>query len=149
MAFVFPLVIYNIAADFDLDFFALYSCTGLWNSFFLFVYSTFGLSQIMKWSTRYSVSSMCISFIFLRFKKKADICCVIFHIFYLNNLYNKKKVTVSMQPCYSLWVSGDSLSWIFSLVNIWFVLTMFSLWQDSPEVNPSTLIGYYLVHILA
>lgn len=45
-------VIYNIAADFDLDFFALYSCTGLWNSFFLFVYSTFGLSQIMKWSTR-------------------------------------------------------------------------------------------------
>ncbi|XP_022783031.1 sodium bicarbonate transporter-like protein 11 [Stylophora pistillata] len=45
-------VIYNIAADFDLDFFALYSCTGLWNSFFLFIYSTFGLSQIMKWSTR-------------------------------------------------------------------------------------------------
>lgn len=45
-------VIYNISADFDLDFLALYSCTGLWNSFFLFVYSTFGLSQIMKWSTR-------------------------------------------------------------------------------------------------
>ena len=141
MAFVFPLVIYNIAADFDLDFFALYSCTGLWNSFFLFVYSTFGLSQIMKWSTRYNVSSMCISFIFLRFKKKADIYCVIFHIFY--------EWTKSMQPCYSLWVSGDSLSWIFSLVNIWYVLTMFILWQDSPEVNPSTLIGCYLVHILA
>ncbi|XP_020617699.1 sodium bicarbonate transporter-like protein 11 isoform X1 [Orbicella faveolata] len=45
-------VIYNISADFDLDFLALYSCTGLWNSFFLFIYSTFGLSQIMKWSTR-------------------------------------------------------------------------------------------------
>jgi len=45
-------VIYNISADFDLDFSALYSCTGLWNAFFLFVYSTFGLSQIMKWSTR-------------------------------------------------------------------------------------------------
>ncbi|XP_078353100.1 solute carrier family 4 member 11-like isoform X2 [Oculina patagonica] len=45
-------VIYNISVDHDLDFFALYSCTGLWNSFFLFIYSTFGLSQIMKWSTR-------------------------------------------------------------------------------------------------
>lgn len=45
-------VIYNISADFDLDFLALYSCTGLWNAFFLFIYSTFGLSQIMKWSTR-------------------------------------------------------------------------------------------------
>lgn len=45
-------VIHNISADFDLDFFALYACTGLWNAFFLFIYSTFGLSQIMKWSTR-------------------------------------------------------------------------------------------------
>lgn len=45
-------VIYNISEDFDLDFFALYSCTGLWNSFFILIYSTFGLSQIMKWSTR-------------------------------------------------------------------------------------------------
>lgn len=49
----FLLVIYNISADFDLDFLALYSCAGLWNSFFLLLYSTFGLSQIMKWSTRY------------------------------------------------------------------------------------------------
>ena len=53
----FILVIYNISEDFDLDFFALYSCTGLWNSFFILIYSTFGLSQIMKWSTRQVVKT--------------------------------------------------------------------------------------------
>ena len=92
LTFVFPLVIYNIAVDFDLDFFALYSCTGLWNSFFLFVYSTFGLSQIMKWSTRYNVSSIYISFIFLRFKKSRLSLCNFPYLLLESVL--QKKVTV-------------------------------------------------------
>ena len=45
-------VIYNICEEWDLDFSAMYSCTGLWNSFFLLIYSVSGASRLMKWSTR-------------------------------------------------------------------------------------------------
>lgn len=45
-------VIYSICQDFDIDFPAMYACVGLWNSFFLFLYSAFDLSVLMKWSTR-------------------------------------------------------------------------------------------------
>ena len=48
----FP-VIYSISEDFQLDFLAMYSCVGLWNAFFLLLYSFFGLSKLMKWSTRW------------------------------------------------------------------------------------------------
>lgn len=45
-------VIYSICEDFDIDFPAMYACVGLWNSLFLFLYSAFDLSVLMKWSTR-------------------------------------------------------------------------------------------------
>lgn len=50
--FDFP-VMHSICEDFDLDFYAMYTMTGLWNSFFLILYSVFGVSNIMRWSTRY------------------------------------------------------------------------------------------------
>lgn len=51
---IFTKIIYNIADDFQLDFLAMFCCVGLWNSFFLFLYSIFNLSVVMKWSTRSS-----------------------------------------------------------------------------------------------
>lgn len=56
--FFFPLflivfvVIYSICEDFQLDFYAMYGCVGLWSSFFLVLYSLFDVSRLMRWSTR-------------------------------------------------------------------------------------------------
>lgn len=47
-----PTVIYNICEDFQLDFYAMYACVGLWNTFFLIVYAVFDVSKLMKWCTR-------------------------------------------------------------------------------------------------
>ncbi|CAF0823359.1 unnamed protein product [Didymodactylos carnosus] len=49
---IYVKVIYTICAWYQLDFRDMYALVGLWNSFFLILYSFFGLSKIMKWSTR-------------------------------------------------------------------------------------------------
>ncbi|CAG0899128.1 unnamed protein product, partial [Cyprideis torosa] len=49
---IYIKVIYSICEDFELDFYAMYCCVGLWNSFFLILYSLFGMSRLMRWSTR-------------------------------------------------------------------------------------------------
>jgi len=46
------IVIYNICEDWDLDFVGMFACTGLWNSFFLLIYSVTDASKLMKWCTR-------------------------------------------------------------------------------------------------
>ena len=45
-------VIKNICDDFSLDFFSMYCAVGLWNSFFIMIYSVFDVSRLMRWSTR-------------------------------------------------------------------------------------------------
>lgn len=45
-------VIYNICEDFQLDFYAMYACVGLWNTVFLILYAVFDVSKLMKWCTR-------------------------------------------------------------------------------------------------
>lgn len=45
-------VIYNICEDFELDFYAMYACVGLWNTFFLLLFAIFDASKLMKWCTR-------------------------------------------------------------------------------------------------
>ncbi|UXI18098.1 rapamycin-insensitive companion of mTOR-like [Sarcoptes scabiei] len=49
---LYAKVIYNICEDFQLDFYAMYACVGLWNTFFLMLYAVFDLSKLMKWCTR-------------------------------------------------------------------------------------------------
>ncbi|KAI2809354.1 hypothetical protein BLOT_000502 [Blomia tropicalis] len=46
------IVIYNICEDFQLDFYAMYACVGLWNTVFLILYAVFDVSKLMKWCTR-------------------------------------------------------------------------------------------------
>ncbi|XP_071849821.1 solute carrier family 4 member 11-like isoform X4 [Apostichopus japonicus] len=45
-------IIYSICMDLELDFFTMYSLVGLWNSFFLTIYSLTDASRLIKWSTR-------------------------------------------------------------------------------------------------
>ncbi|CAF0834118.1 unnamed protein product [Didymodactylos carnosus] len=49
---IYVKVIYTISSWYQLNFHDIYALVGLWNSFFLILYSFFGLSKIMKWSTR-------------------------------------------------------------------------------------------------
>lgn len=41
-----------MSIDYEFNFHALYAAVGMWNAFFLMIYSLFGVSKLMKWSTR-------------------------------------------------------------------------------------------------
>lgn len=45
-------VIYSLCKEWDVDFYAMYALTGIWNTVFLLIYAFFDLSRLMKWSTR-------------------------------------------------------------------------------------------------
>ncbi|XP_059090092.1 solute carrier family 4 member 11-like isoform X1 [Tigriopus californicus] len=49
---LFIKIIYTIAEDFDIDFLAFYAMIGIWNTFFLILYSFFNMSVLMKYSSR-------------------------------------------------------------------------------------------------
>ncbi|XP_052090408.1 solute carrier family 4 member 11-like isoform X1 [Mytilus californianus] len=49
---LYTKIIYSISDDFGLDFNAMFACVGLWNAFFLIIYSVFNLSKLMKYSSR-------------------------------------------------------------------------------------------------
>ncbi|KAK6173066.1 hypothetical protein SNE40_016597 [Patella caerulea] len=51
---LYTKIIYSICEDFDINFQAMFTCVGLWNSAFLVVYSFFDLSVLMQFSTRSS-----------------------------------------------------------------------------------------------
>ncbi|XP_042225670.1 sodium bicarbonate transporter-like protein 11 [Homarus americanus] len=49
---IYIKIIYYICDDFKLNFHAMYCAVGMWNSFFLVMYSLFDVSRLMRWSTR-------------------------------------------------------------------------------------------------
>ena len=49
---LFIKIIYSIADDFGIDFIAFYAMIGLWNTFFLIIYSFCNMSVLMKYSSR-------------------------------------------------------------------------------------------------
>eukprot|EP00095_Tigriopus_kingsejongensis_P000918 maker-scaffold186_size273091-snap-gene-1.39 protein:Tk00918 transcript:maker-scaffold186_size273091-snap-gene-1.39-mRNA-1 annotation:"hypothetical protein DAPPUDRAFT_40435" len=49
---LFIKIIFSIAEDFEIDFLAFYAMTGLWNTFFLILYSFCNMSVLMKYSSR-------------------------------------------------------------------------------------------------
>lgn len=49
---IYIKIIFYICEDFKLNFYAMYCAVGLWNSFFLVMYSLFDVSRLMRWSTR-------------------------------------------------------------------------------------------------
>lgn len=52
MAPIISIVINQMCNEYGFHFPALYAAVGLWNAFFLMIYSLFGFSILMKWSTR-------------------------------------------------------------------------------------------------
>merc|ERR1719367_1811935 len=65
---LFIKIIYTISLDFNIDFLAFYAAIGLWNTFFLFLYSFFNMSVLMKFSTR-STEEIFSNFITIAFIK--------------------------------------------------------------------------------
>lgn len=63
---LYTKIIFSISEDFDLDFRAFFACVGLWNAGFLVLYSLFGVSRLMKWSSRSTeeIFSLFITFAF-------------------------------------------------------------------------------------
>ena len=49
---LFTKIIMAIATAFDFAFLPFYAMVGIWNSFFLIIYSLFNLSVVMKFCTR-------------------------------------------------------------------------------------------------
>ena len=49
---LFIKIIYSISEDFGINFLAFYAMIGLWNTFFLVLYSFFNMSVLMKFSSR-------------------------------------------------------------------------------------------------
>ncbi|KAK3799451.1 hypothetical protein RRG08_009992 [Elysia crispata] len=63
---LYTKIIFSISEDFGLDFRAFFACVGLWNAGFLVLYSLFGVSRLMKWSSRSTeeIFSLFITFAF-------------------------------------------------------------------------------------
>ncbi|XP_052688843.1 solute carrier family 4 member 11-like isoform X2 [Crassostrea angulata] len=63
---LYTKIIYSICEDFDLNFNAMFACTGLWNAFFLLIFVFFNTSKLMKYSSRSTeeVFSLFITFAF-------------------------------------------------------------------------------------
>ena len=65
---LFIKVIYSISVEFQIDFLSFYAAIGLWNTFFVCIYSIFNMSILMKFSTR-STEEIFSNFITIAFIK--------------------------------------------------------------------------------
>ncbi|RWS05104.1 sodium bicarbonate transporter-like protein 11, partial [Dinothrombium tinctorium] len=59
-------VVRKFSDQLQVDFYAMYACVGLWNSFFVVLYSFLGISSLIRWSTR-SVEEIFAMFIVVCF----------------------------------------------------------------------------------
>lgn len=140
---LFIKIIYTIAQDFEIDFLAFYAAIGLWNSFFLFLYSFFNMSVLMKFSSR-STEEIFSNFITIAFiKDSATNMVKTFHKHYWNDQcfptfenitessasnvtgydYLKSEEAVDCNP-------GESfLSLILMLGTLWLGVTLFNFKQ--------------------
>ncbi|KAH9426276.1 hypothetical protein DERP_010843 [Dermatophagoides pteronyssinus] len=63
---LYTSIVNSIAQNLSVDFFDLFALVGIWNSFFLIIYSIFDLSQLMHYCTR-STEEIFATFIFFAF----------------------------------------------------------------------------------
>ncbi|XP_070563851.1 solute carrier family 4 member 11-like isoform X2 [Ptychodera flava] len=87
-------VIYSVAEDFGLEFYSVYACVGIWNSFFLILFSLSGASRLMKWSTR-STEEIFALFIAIAFS--LDAVKALAHDFHVN--YYSPACSCDFPPC--------------------------------------------------
>ena len=101
---LFIKIIYSIATEFGIDFLAFYAAIGLWNTFFLFLYSFFNMSVLMKYSTR-STEEIFSNFITIAFIK--DSTTSLAHTFrdnYWSENCNRTEVCRSWENC-PFWIT--------------------------------------------
>ena len=89
---LYTKVVHAIAERLDVKFRDLFAAVGLWNSFFLLIYSIFDLSQLMQFCTR-STEEIFATFIFFAFlvdalQQCADSKCIYCVCAYLANKIN-------------------------------------------------------------
>ena len=46
------IVVYDLSETLEIEFFTMYAWVGIWNAIFLAVYGFFGLSSLIRFSTR-------------------------------------------------------------------------------------------------
>ncbi|XP_070197517.1 solute carrier family 4 member 11-like [Littorina saxatilis] len=107
---IYSKIIYNISEDFDLNFPAMYACVGLWNAFFLILYSIFDLSILMQFSTRSSeeIFALFISIAFSvdAFKNTASNFAKYYNAEICDTGYNKTAALLALNST----ASDDTLS---------------------------------------
>ncbi|XP_053399229.1 solute carrier family 4 member 11-like isoform X2 [Mercenaria mercenaria] len=142
---LYTKIIYSICEDFDLDFEAMFCCVGLWNTFFLFLYSAFDLSEVMKWSTRSSeeIFALFISIAFTidAIKNTVQNFDVHYSIPECANDFNSTKVavenalnnvTAEVRPC----ERDVSLLYLLLLLGtLWLGVTLYNF-TKTPYLNP-------------
>lgn len=84
---LYTKVVYDIAHDLDVDFYSMFCCVGLWNSFYVIIYSLFDLSFVMKFCTR-STEEIFSLFIFFAFSYDAIKDCI-------QSKFNSKKIKIN------------------------------------------------------
>ena len=83
---LYSLVVFNMSIMLDTDFHALYAWVGLWSTAFIAVYSFFGVSNLIKFSTR-SIEEVFTAFITVCFALDAikDTVVTFHNNYYLND----------------------------------------------------------------
>ncbi|KRZ49663.1 Sodium bicarbonate transporter-like protein 11 [Trichinella nativa] len=98
------MVIYQISKEFDLEFFALYACVGLWCQLFLVIYAHMELSNVMKWATRSTEEIfslfIAVAFVVEAFKALSNTCQMNNATASLNFSSVKSPQTVYVKECH-------------------------------------------------
>ncbi|XP_076468125.1 solute carrier family 4 member 11-like isoform X2 [Babylonia areolata] len=118
---IYSKIIYNISKDFDINFPAMYACVGLWNAFFLILYSVLDLSVLMQFSTRSSEEIFAL-FISIAFSVDAfKNCAANFAKYYNAEVcdpgYNSTAALEALMSSSSLNVTGTVNSTVNGTVN--------------------------------
>ncbi|GAB1601756.1 sodium bicarbonate transporter-like protein 11 isoform X1 [Argonauta hians] len=130
---LYTKIIYTISDNFGINFRAMFACVGLWNSFFLFIYSFFDLSILMQWSTRSSeeIFALFISIAFSVDSFKS--CAQNFELHYhTDHCFNNTTIaTVGKEYC----ARENSILYLFLLfATLWFGVLLFNF-KNTPYLT--------------
>lgn len=126
---LYTKIIFTICEDFEINFVAMFGCVGLWNTFFLFIYSFFDLSVLMRWSTRSSEEIFAL-FISIAFSVDAFKSCAKSFSHSYNTPYcdtNTTAVNVTLDPVVYACDRENSVLYLFLMFGtLWLGVSLFN-----------------------
>lgn len=125
---LYTKIIYTICEDFEIDFVAMFGCVGLWNTFFLFLYSFFDLSVLMRWSTRSSEEIFAL-FISVAFSVDAFKSCAKSFSHSYNTPYcdNTTAKNITLDPIEYACDRENSILYLFLMLGtLWLGVSLFN-----------------------